>query len=66
MENCDVSRLLLKINPNHRTDLGDSPRTLQATFEALQGRLTCFLMLVLAIFSQRIISLVWLARHAAL
>ena len=50
--------------PNLRTDLGDSPRTLQATFEALRGRLTCFLMLVLAIFSQRTVSLVWLARHA--
>ena len=30
-----------------------------------RARLTCFLMLVLAVFGQRTVSLVWLARHAA-
>ena len=29
-----------------------------------KARLTCFLMLVLAVFGQRTVSLVWLARHA--
>ena len=30
-----------------------------------KARLTCFLMLVIAVFGQRTVSLVWLARHAA-
>jgi hypothetical protein len=30
-----------------------------------KARMTCFLMLVLAVFGQRTVSLVWLARHAA-
>jgi hypothetical protein len=31
-----------------------------------KARMTCFLMLVLAVFGQRAVSLVWLARHAAI
>ena len=30
-----------------------------------KARMTCFLMLVLAVFGQRTVLLVWLARHAA-
>ena len=30
-----------------------------------RARMTCFLMLVLTVFGQRTVSLVWLARHAA-
>ncbi len=43
--------------------------TLRELFKPLlklsRPRLTCFLMLVLAVFGQRTVSLVWLARHAA-
>ena len=53
-----------------------NPQAAEPTMETLRGlfkphlklskpRLTCFLMLVLAVFGQRTVSLVWLARHAA-
>jgi hypothetical protein len=54
---------------------GKHPQAAESTMETLRelfkphlklpkARLTCFLMLVLAVFGQRTVSLVWLARHA--
>lgn len=54
----------------------NDPQAAELTMETLRelfkphlklpkARLTCFLMLVLAVFGQRTVSLVWLARHAA-
>jgi hypothetical protein len=54
---------------------GKHPQAAEPTMETLRelfnphlklpkARLTCFLMLVLAVFGQRTVSLVWLARHA--
>ena len=54
----------------------NDPQAAELTMETLRelfkphlklpkARLTCFLMLVLAVFGQRTVSLVWLARHTA-